>query len=177
MCIRDSALFVMRRSADQVHTATLPGEAGPVYVALDEAQTQRMVANLFVGMDVRALSSTAVEVLNGSGVPGLARLTATRLERLGFHIVRIDTAPKPVQATTVISHRGRPEVARALADLLGQRVTYAPGRGADITVVVATDLKPFYSVRVSGPWPPQAAPVSSPPGLQPTGLRSRGFDH
>ena len=172
------ALFVMRRSADEVHTATLPGEAGPVYVALDEAQMQRMVADLFVGMDVRTLSSAAVEVLNGSGVPGLARLTATRLERLGFRIVRIDTAPQPATATTVISRRGRPEVAWALADLLGQqRVTYAPGRGADITVVVAPDLKPFYSVRVSGPVPPTAALVASPPAGQPTVLRSRGLDH
>jgi hypothetical protein len=50
-------------------------------------------------------------------------------------------------------------VARALADLLGQRVTYAPGRGADITVVVAPDLRPFYSVKVSGLVTPQAVPV------------------
>ena len=172
------ALFVMRRSADEVHTATLPGEAGPVYVALDEAQMQRMVADWFVGMDVRTLSSAGVEVLNGSGVPGLARLTATRLERLGFRIVRIDTAPQPAKATTVISHHGRPEVARALADLLGQqRVTYAPGRGADITVVVAPDLRPFYSVKVSGSVKPQAVPTSSTPTEQPTLLRSRGFDH
>jgi hypothetical protein len=168
----------MRRSADEVHTATLPGEAGPVYVALDEAQMQRMVADWFVGMDVRTLSSAGVEVLNGSGVPGLARLTATRLERLGFRIVRIDTAPQPAKATTVISHRGRPEVARALADLLGQRrVTYAPGRGADITVVVAPDLRPFYSVMVSGSVKPQAVPTSSTPTEQPTLFRSRGFDH
>ncbi len=172
------ALFVMRRSADEVHTATLPGEAGPQYVALDEAQMQRMVADLFVGMDVRTLSSAGVEVLNGSGVPGLARLTATRLERLGFRIVRIDTAPQLAKATAVISHRGRPEVARALADLLGQqRVTYAPGRGADITVVVATDLRPFYPVKVSGSWTPQAVPTSSTPAGQPTLLRLRGLDH
>lgn len=163
------ALFVMRRGADEVHTATLPGEAGPVYVALDEAQMQRIVADMFVGMDVRTLSSTAVEVLNGSGVPGLARLTATRLERLGFRIVRIDTAQQPAKATTVISHRGRPEVARALADLLGQpRVTYAPGRGADITVVVAPDLRPFYPVRVSGLVTPTTPAVSSVPAEQPT---------
>jgi LCP family protein required for cell wall assembly len=172
------ALFVMHRSADDVHTATLPGEAGPVYVSLDEAQVQRMVADLFVGMDVRTLSSAAVEVLNGSGVPGLARLTATRLERLGFRIVRIDTAPQTANTTTVISHRGRAEVARALADLLGQqRVTYAPGRGADITVVVAQDLRPFYQVKVSGSLTPQTAPVSSAPTGQPTLLRSGGLDH
>lgn len=154
-------LFTMRRSGEEIRTTTLPGEMGPIYVILDEGQMQKMVANLFIGVDVKLLSSTGVEVLNGSGIPGLARLTATRLERLGFRIVRIDTAAQ-VATTTVINHRGRPDVARALANLLGQpQASYAPGRNADITVVVAQDLRPFYPVLVSGQQTP--APGSPPP--------------
>jgi hypothetical protein len=137
-----------------------------------------MVAELFVGMDVKALSSAAVEVLNGSGVPGLARLTAARLERLGFRIVRIDTAPRPAKTTTVINHRGRPDVARALADLLGQRqVAYAPGRSADITVVVALDLKPFYPVKVSAQRLSEAAFVSSARAVLAAPAPSGGLNH
>lgn len=142
--------FTSALSAKAIHTATLPGEAGPVYVVLNEAQTRQIVAEMFLGVDAGTLASTAVEVLNGSGVPGLARQTAQRLERLGFRIVRIDIAPQPVSATTIIDHAGRPEVARILAELLGQKhVTRAPGDGADITIVVARDLTALYPVRVS----------------------------
>lgn len=143
-------LFAARLSAADIRTATLPGEAGPIYVYLDEAQMHQIVAEMFLGVDPQTLASTAVEVLNGSGVPGLARLTAQRLERLGFRIVRVETAPRLAQTTTVIDRTGRPEVARALADLLGQKpVTYEPGSGADITIVVARDLETLFPVKVS----------------------------
>ncbi len=169
-------LFAMRHGSEDIHTATLPGEVGPEYVYADEAQMRRMVAELFVGVDVKTLSSAAVEVLNGSGVPGLARLTAARLERLGFHVVRIDTAPQPVRTTTIISRAGRPEVARALADLLGQnRVTYASGRGADITVVVAPDLLAPSPGRFSGYRMPTPATSTLPvPPVVSGGSHRRG---
>lgn len=143
-------LFATRLGAADIHTATLPGEVGPIYVYLDEAQMRQMVADMLLGVDSKTLSSTALEVLNGSGVPGLARETASRLERLGFRIVRVETAPQLAQTTTIIDRAGRPEVARVLAELLGQKsVTYEPGTGADITVVVARDLVVWFPVRVS----------------------------
>jgi LCP family protein required for cell wall assembly len=167
-------LFALRRGSEDIHTGTLPGEAGPVYVVADEAQMQGMVAEMFVGVDVKTLSSAAVEVLNGSGVPGLARLTAARLERLGFHVVRIDTAPQPVRTTTIISRAGHPEVARALADLLGQeRVTYASGRGIDITVVVAPDLLAPSRVRSSWYRIPASATSTLPVPPFPSGAPHR----
>jgi hypothetical protein len=87
------------------------------------------------------LAATGIEVLNGSGIPGLARQTAQRLERLGFRIVRVDTAPAELDATTIIDRAGRPEVTRLLAEILGRSViTREAGTGADITIVVAKDL-------------------------------------
>lgn len=134
-------VFARRLHATDIKTATLPGEAGPIYVYVDEAQMRQIVAEMFLGVNQETLASTAVEVLNASGVPGLARQTAQRLERLGFRIVRVEAAPRLALTTTVIDRTGRPEVARALADLLGRKpVTYEPGAGADITVVVAQDL-------------------------------------
>src|SRR2546422_10424006 len=134
-------LFARGLHTTDIKTATLPGEAGPIYVYVDEAQMRQVVAEMFVGVNPQTLASIAVEVLNASGVPGLARQTAQRLERLGFRIVRVEAALRLAQTTTVIDRTGRPEVARALADLLGRKpVTYEPGAGADITVVVAQDL-------------------------------------
>ncbi len=142
--------FAARLGTGAIHTATVPGEAGPVYVIVNDAETRRVVAEMFLGVDTGTLASTAVEVLNGSGIPGLARQTAQRLERLGFRIVRIDTAPVPVSTTTIIDHAGRPEVARVLAELLGRtRITREAGDGADITIVVARDLVARSSVMVS----------------------------
>src|SRR3989441_3302496 len=123
-------LFAARLHTADIHTATLPGEAGPIYVYLDETQMRQIVAEMFLGVNAQTLASTAVEVLNASGVPGLARQTAQRLERLGFRIVRVEAAGQLAQTTTVIDRTGRPEVARALADLLGgEPGTYEPSNG------------------------------------------------
>ncbi len=143
-------LFARHLGAADIHTATPPGEVGPTYVFLYDAPLQELVAEMFLGVDTKTLFATTLEVLNGSGVPGLARQTASRLERLGFRIVRVETAPQLAQTTTIIDRTGRPEVARILAELLGQKpVTYEPGTGADITVVVARDLVVWFPIRVS----------------------------
>lgn len=143
-------LFARHLGAADIHTATPPAEVGPTYVFLYDASLQELVAEMFLGVDTKTLAATTLEVLNGSGVPGLARQTAARLERLGFRIVRVETAPQLAQTTTIIDRTGRPEVARILAELLGQKpVTYEPGTGADITVVVARDLVVWFPIRVS----------------------------
>ncbi len=135
-------LFAVRLPPDALHTATVPGQVGPVYVFADLARTRALVAEMFLGVDPQVLASTTVEVLNGSGVPGLARETAARLERVGFRVVRVGTAP-PAARTEVVDRSGHPEVAQALADLLGSGVVTRQEAGRpDITVVVARDLAP-----------------------------------
>lgn len=133
--------FALRLESSELQMAMLPGEVGPVYVIPDMAKARQLITQMFFGVDPEMLASTTIEVLNGSGVPGLGRHTAERLQRLGFRIVRVDTAPTPVERTTVIDRAGRPEVARLIAEILGQKpVTHEPGAGADITVLVARDL-------------------------------------
>jgi hypothetical protein len=93
-------------------------------------------------VDPRVLAATTVEVLNGSGLPGLARETAARLERVGFRVVRVGTV-SPAARTEIVDRSDHPEVAQALVDLLGPTVLTRRAFGRpDITVVVARDLAP-----------------------------------
>lgn len=134
-------LFAARLSAPDIHTATLPGQVGPVYISPDVAKAGPLIAEMFFGVDARTLSSTAVEVINASGIPGLGRQTAARLERFGVRIVRVDSVTTLARVTTIIDRSGRPEVARLLAEVLGQKpITHEPGSGPDITILVARDL-------------------------------------
>src|SRR2546428_7269727 len=128
-------VFAARLHTADIHTATLPGEAGPIYDYLDEAQMRQIVAEMFLGVSSQTLASTAVEVLNASGVPGLARQTAQRLERLGFRIVRAEAAAQLAQTTTGIDRTGRPEVAPAPAGPLRRKPgTDEPGSGRELHV-------------------------------------------
>ncbi|HEV8354527.1 MAG TPA: LCP family protein [bacterium] len=134
-------MFAVRLSGGDIRTATLPGTFSPLYWEPDQARLTQTLTDLFYGVDPKVLAATGIEVLNGSGIPGLARQTAQRLERLGFRIVRVDTAPAELDATTIIDRAGRPEVTRLLAEILGRSViTREAGTGADITIVVAKDL-------------------------------------
>jgi len=134
-------MFAVRLSGSDIRTATLPGTFGPLYWEPDQVRLAQTLTDLFYGVDPKLLAATGIEVLNGSGIPGLARQTAQRLERLGFRIVRVDTAPAELAATTIIDRAGRPEVTRLLAEILGRSViTRETGTGADITIVVAKDL-------------------------------------
>ena len=145
-------VFASRLERADVMFTTLPGTIGGAYWEPDQAKVRLALTQMFYGVTPEALASTAVEVLNGSGVPGLARLTAQRLERLGFKVVRVDTAPSLVTTTTIIDRTGRTEVVQFLAELLGSKlITREPGGGsADITVMVARDLAGIGRVRTAG---------------------------
>lgn len=139
-------VFTARLSGSDLHLATLPGQISPSYWEPDLAKTRRMVAEMFFGVDSIMLASTAIEVLNASGVPGLARQTAQRLQQMGFRIVRVDNAPTIADKTTIIDRAGPPQVVRLLAEILGRtRITHEPGIGPDITVIVARDQARSYT--------------------------------
>lgn len=134
-------VFTARLSSADLKFATLPGTVGPSFLEPDMPRTRQMVAEMFYGIDQAIVASTEIEVLNGSGVPGLARVTALRLQAIGFRIVRVDTAPSLVERTTIIDRSGRPGVARLVAEVLGRpRIRRQPGVGPDLTVIVARDL-------------------------------------
>jgi hypothetical protein len=60
-----------------------------------------------------------VEVLNGAGVPGLAREVTRRLRQRNFDVVFFGNAPAARDSSVVIDRVGRPEDAQRVADALG----------------------------------------------------------
>lgn len=156
-------MFTSRMEGAELNFRTLPGSFGEIYWEPDPDQIRQELLEMFYGVTPQLLANTGIEVLNASGIPGLGRQTAERLERLGFHIVRVETAGTLVQTTTVIDRSGRSEVAQLLAELLGSKpVTREPGGGADITVVVARDLSGFLrQLTVGRPQP--AVPLRARP--------------
>jgi len=139
-------MFAARLDGSALTFRTLPGAIRDNYWELDQAAVRRTLLEMFYGVSPAELAATGVEVLNGSGVPGLARQTAQRLERLGVRIVRVDTADAPVRTTTITYRSDRNLVARLIADVLGGRAitreifSHQPGPGADISVVVGRDV-------------------------------------
>ncbi len=134
-------LFTSRLQASDLSFHTLLGTFGTIYWEPDATRIRQTVLEMFYGVNAEMLAQTGVEVLNGSGVPGLARQTADRLGRLGFRIVRVDTAADVGPTTLVIDRGARPEVAQLLAELLGSKpIRHEPGGSPDITVVIGKDL-------------------------------------
>ncbi len=86
-----------------------------------------------------------VEVLNGSGRGGLARLGTRRLRRLGLDVVYFGNAEAAVDSTRVIIRRGDRARASRVRDALGTgRLDSAPDslRRVDVTVILGRDFRP-----------------------------------
>lgn len=87
-----------------------------------------------------------VEVLNGTGIDGLARETTRRLRREGIDVVYFgDASEDPVESTRVLVRRGDSTAALRVRAALG-RGSIVMERNAglllDVTVLLGTDLAP-----------------------------------
>ncbi|HEX2188431.1 MAG TPA: LytR C-terminal domain-containing protein [Longimicrobiaceae bacterium] len=86
-----------------------------------------------------------VEVLNASGVPGLARAATRELRERGFDVVYFGNARGfSPESTLVIDRVGREETARAVAEALeAERVRSLPDSTLllEVTVVVGRDWR------------------------------------
>ncbi|WP_244181558.1 LCP family protein [Streptomyces curacoi] len=89
-------------------------------------------------------SSVRVQVLNGTGVSGLAATVAGKLREAGLTVTGTGNAPETTGTTTVTYPAGLEKSAKALAARLpGVRATQAPDATADVvTLVVGKDLDP-----------------------------------
>ena len=113
---------------------------------LREAVTQ-VVAALVSGQ-ADSVASANVEILNGSGVTGLARGAAPLLQSFGLRVARVANADHHgYAATEVIDRRGRLEVAQRVADLMecgtARTEPYAgayAGSEIDVTVILGGDF-------------------------------------
>lgn len=86
--------------------------------ALLRAAVTQVIAALVSGQ-ADSVASANVEILNGSGVTGLARGAAPLLQSFGFRVARVANADHHgYAATEVIDRRGRLEVAQRVADLM-----------------------------------------------------------
>ena len=82
-----------------------------------------------------------VKVLNGSGTSGLGTKAAEQLQRQGFVIAGVATAPGAAQSTTSIAYDpAYDESARTLAYAARTAVPAAtPGQGRTLTLTVGAD--------------------------------------
>jgi len=86
-----------------------------------------------------------VEVLNGSGRSGLARLGTRRLRRMGLDVVYFGNADSLVDSTRIVVRRGDAAVAAQVRQALGTgRIGTRPDslRRVDVSVILGPDYRP-----------------------------------
>lgn len=129
---------------EKVQMAVLPGAPGNVHGAsywLPDPQEIVKVVNVNLLFQD---PPTRIEVLNGSGVAGLAKRVADKLEGEGFEVARTENAPtSDYDRSRIITNKGKSDPAMKIASILGcGEVT--PGqreKDVDVTVIVGKDYK------------------------------------
>lgn len=97
-----------------------------------------------------AAGSVRVEVLNGGGHAGLARVATEKLRAAGYDVVYFGNSAEPRGISIALDRGGRDEAAHRVAAALGiRRVRTEPdaNRFVDVTVLLGKD------------WPPPPPPV------------------
>lgn len=137
---------------DQMVMETIPGEprtiGGISYWVIDPVKSAEIVQRLLEFRQSASEPTAKVEVLNGSGIYGVAKEVADQLERCGYRVASTGNAPNfDYPRSRIILHNGKTESAVELAKLM--RCTdirtdpedLANENGADITVIVGRDYR------------------------------------
>lgn len=114
---------------------------GVVWALLDRAPAAPSEAPAALAGEQRIV----VEVLNGSGRRGLARVATRALRQAGFDVVYFGTAGDSVPATLVLARRGDSAAALRVASALGTtaaRVAVDTLLRVDVTVLLGADYRP-----------------------------------
>jgi hypothetical protein len=88
-------------------------------------------------------SRIRVQVLNGSGKPGLARLATDRLRAAGYDVVSIGNAARPAKTSIVLDRVGKPEIAQQVAAALAItqiETRLEPALYLEVTVILGPDF-------------------------------------
>ncbi|HXE73682.1 MAG TPA: LCP family protein, partial [Candidatus Nitrosotenuis sp.] len=151
---------------------------GISYIIPYGPENERLVRELLKDPSDVRLGEVRVEILNGTGIDGLAGQVAEELRQKGFTVVRVGDAERTDYARTrVVDHLGNAEIRALLERLLsGAQVEIDPaagrGKNPDITVVVGKDRLP--RAQAPEPYPtyggPQAA-AAPPPAPPPRAYR------
>lgn len=127
---------------------TLPGEGGyyggAYYYNLERPKAWTMVDWLIKGDLTAGNRMVAVSIYNASQVPGVAKATASLLEKQAFSLGNIATANSPASESRLVYKQAALESqARAIAALLNiPKVEKNPDypENADVTVFIGSDL-------------------------------------
>ncbi len=140
----DEALRLAMAAKDtklqQIETAILPGVGetvgGASYWVVDMPKAREVVNRLIVHRQ----GMVRVEVLNGSGMAGVASHAADLLRAQGFEVVAVGNAEHFTYAQTeVIRRRGADDSAADVARALGREWTGDGFTGPSVGALVATD--------------------------------------
>ncbi len=109
-----------------------------------EPNDVRAVVDAFLTRPSEANEAARVQVLNGTGVDGLAGRATGEIERAGFTVIPAGDAPAAdVPRTVVYDLTGKPRTSRRLTQLLGAQLVQGAPAGvttdADIVVVLGKD--------------------------------------
>ena len=111
---------------------------------LREAVTQVVAA--LASEEADSGASATVEILNGSGVSGLARGATPLLQSFGFRVARVDNADHHGYSTTqVIDRRGRIGLAQRVAEVIECGPAHSephldPDGEIDVTIILGGDF-------------------------------------
>jgi polyisoprenyl-teichoic acid--peptidoglycan teichoic acid transferase len=127
---------------EKVRMAVLPGAPGSVHGASywlpDQNEIVKCTSEYMLFQDPPA----RIEVLNGSGVAGLAKQVADKLQSEGFDVARTENAPRSdYDRSRIITNKGKSEPAQRIASIMGCG-ELTPGhkdKDVDVTVIVGRD--------------------------------------
>ncbi|MCL6518924.1 MAG: LCP family protein [Armatimonadetes bacterium] len=140
------AKLASKLDLSQVEMETLPGAPqninGISYWIADSQKTAEVVAKLFFRQDTTPIPAK-IEVLNGSGVQGVAKKVAESLKQSGYEITSVGNAPSFNYTTSEIVCRMRTDkAARHVAEVTGISVIRREtdeSVGADLTIIIGKD--------------------------------------
>ncbi len=135
---------------ESINMYRIPGDSKYIddiwYFLHDEKQTEELVSLVF-GKPGEDSGTVKVEVLNGSGVDGLAAKVGNALKEKGYEIVRIGNVDGTEYSNThVYDRKGNGDNAEKIAGILDvdkYQVDLDDKANADITVILGKDKSDF----------------------------------
>ncbi len=127
------AFLISAGTGMRLHSRATPGDSAAASAPVDPAA-----------------GTIRVEVLNGGGHPGLARVATDKLRAAGFDVVYFGNSSEPRGISVALDRGGREEAAHEVAAALGIRTVRTEpdaNRFVDVTILLGKD------------WPPAPPPV------------------
>ena len=146
MQILDLARLYASFDRKKMKTAQLAGDDamidGVSYLIPVDEKNKPIIRDMLKDPKELIVEDARIEVLNGSGVGGIARQTADLLTKRGFQVVRVGDADRNDYPTTqIVDHLRNHRVRSKLMEVLSQaQIEEAPSASnVDVTIIVGRD--------------------------------------